>query len=147
MCSCTPGPSKTTAWYTIRSAACTAPNLTFRATSWNPCKKSFWSGFHCPPAHFLSFTEPPGTHGLINCEAVLWIRIRIGAWLDPDSMGSLDPDSQSGSGTWRAKNSQKNRKWWINFIFWRSGCSLLRSEGFFCRLYVLYKGVSKMQFL
>ncbi len=28
---------------------------------------------------------------------------------DPDSMGSLDPDSQSGSGSKRAKMAQKNR--------------------------------------
>jgi hypothetical protein len=30
--------------------------------------------------------------------------------LDPDSMGSLDPDSQSGSGSRREKMIHKNRK-------------------------------------
>ncbi len=65
-----------------------------------------------------------------------WLTVKpccgSGSGLDPDSMGSVDPDWQSGSGTWRAKITQKNRKWWINFIFWRSGCSLLRAEGFSC---------------
>jgi hypothetical protein len=47
---------------------------------------------------------------------VLWIPIRIGSrfGLDPDSIVSLDPDSQSGSRSRRAKITYKNRK---NFIF------------------------------
>jgi hypothetical protein len=46
---------------------------------------------------------------------------RIGSvfGLDPDSMGSLDPDldSQSGSVSKRDKMAQKNRKQLINFLF------------------------------
>ena len=36
---------------------------------------------------------------------------------------------ESGSGYNGAKFTQKNRKQFINFIFWSSGCSLLRAEG------------------
>jgi hypothetical protein len=32
-------------------------------------------------------------------------------------MGSMDPDPQSGSGSKRAKMTQRNRKHIINFIF------------------------------
>jgi hypothetical protein len=48
--------------------------------------------------------------------------------MDPDwiriTMESLDPDSQSGSGSRRAQMTYKNRKKLI--------CSLLRAEGFSC---------------
>jgi hypothetical protein len=46
-------------------------------------------------------------------------------------MGSLDPDkdSQSGSGSRRAKKAQKYRKQLIKVIFRSAGCSLLRAEG------------------
>ncbi len=57
-----------------------------------------------------------------------------------DSMGSLDPDSDSRSGSKRAKMALKNRKQLINFIFWSGGCSLLRAEDFSCSLDVLYGG-------
>jgi hypothetical protein len=70
---------------------------------------------------------------------------------DPDSMGSLDPelDSQSRSESRRAKMTEKKGKKLINFIFLSARCSLLRAEGFFCRLNVLYGGlgISKLQFL
>ncbi len=47
---------------------------------------------------------------------------------------NLVPDSQSGSGSRRAKMTNKHRKKLINFIVWSAGCSLLRAEGFFCSL-------------
>jgi hypothetical protein len=44
-----------------------------------------------------------------------------GIVVDPDSVGSLDPDpvtdSQSGSGSRRAKKTHKHRKKLINFMF------------------------------
>jgi hypothetical protein len=40
-----------------------------------------------------------------------------GSGSDPDSMGSLNPDSQSGSESRRAKVAHKNREKLINFIF------------------------------
>ncbi len=46
---------------------------------------------------------------------------------DPDSIGSVDPDSESGSGSRRAKITHKSVEW-----------PLLRAEGFFCNLDVLY---------
>ncbi len=42
--------------------------------------------------------------------------------------------------------TQKNRKQLINFIFWSSGCSLLRAEGFSCSLDVFYEGVGISKF-
>ncbi len=67
----------------------------------------------------------------------------------PDSMGSLDSDSQSGSRYRSSKMAQKSRKPSINFIFWSADCSLLRTEGFSCSLDVLYRGlvIIKLQFL
>jgi hypothetical protein len=55
----------------------------------------------------------------------------------------------SVSGSKRAKRPTKNLKKLINFIFWSAGCSLLRVEGFFCSLEVLYEGlgISKLQFM
>jgi hypothetical protein len=44
--------------------------------------------------------------------------------LDPDSMGSPDPASQSGSGSRRAKITHKNRKKIINLIFLSAVCSI-----------------------
>jgi hypothetical protein len=57
--------------------------------------------------------------------------------------------SGSGSGSKRTKMTHKNRKKWINFIFWSAGCSLLRAKGFSCSLTILYGGlgISKLQFL
>ncbi len=58
--------------------------------------------------------------------------LRIRDVLDADSMGPLDPDpdTQSGSGSRRAKMTHKNRKKLKNFIFkcWMfsfEGCILL----------------------
>ncbi len=49
----------------------------------------------------------------------------------------------------RAKMTYKNRKKYRIFMFWSAGCSLLRAEGFFCSVGVLYGGlgISKLQFL
>ncbi len=63
--------------------------------------------------------------------------IRIQRELDPYS----DPDSQSGSGSKRAKMTQKNVKLLTNFIFKSAGCSLLRTEGFSCSFDVLCGGL------
>jgi hypothetical protein len=67
--------------------------------------------------------------------------------LDPDP----DPHSNcgSGSGSWRAKMTHKNRKKSRIFMFLKTGCSLLRAEGFSCSLGVLCGGlgISKLQFL
>jgi hypothetical protein len=53
----------------------------------------------------------------------------------------VDPDSESGSGSRRAKMTQKSRKKLRNFMFGSAGCSLLRAEGFFCNLDDLYGGL------
>ncbi len=60
---------------------------------------------------------------------VLWIRIRIR--MDPDSMGTMIRIRIRNTEP-RGQIWQKNRKQLINFIFWKAGCSLFRSEGFFC---------------
>jgi hypothetical protein len=59
-----------------------------------------------------------------------------------------DPDpywiriqSVSGYGSRRAKMTLKSRKKSRNFMFLSAGCSLLRAEGFFCILDVLYGGL------
>ncbi len=57
----------------------------------------------------------------------------FGSGLDPDSMGSLDPDP--GEQKWPSKKEKSY------FIFWIAGCSLLRTEGFSCSLDVLYGGL------
>ncbi len=72
------------------------------------------------------------------------VAIRVfgsGSVLDPDSVRSVDPDdlySESGSGSMRAKMTQKNRKKIEKFDV---VCSLLRAEGFFCNLGVFYRGL------
>jgi hypothetical protein len=45
--------------------------------------------------------------------------------------------------------THKNRKKDRIFMFFSTGCSLLRAEGFSCSLGVLYRGleISKLQFL
>jgi hypothetical protein len=62
--------------------------------------------------------------------------------LDPD------PHPNCGSGSRRAKITPKNIKKYRIFIL-STGCSLLRADGFFCSLVVLYGGlgISKLQFL
>ncbi len=60
-----------------------------------------------------------------------WIRIPS----DPD------PYSKSGSGSRRARMTHKSRKLFRNSNFWSAGWSLLKAEGFFCNLDVLYGGL------
>jgi hypothetical protein len=60
---------------------------------------------------------------------------------DPDSIGSVDPDSESGSGSRRAKMTHKSRKKLKNLMFLSVGWPLLRAEGFFSNLDVLYRGL------
>jgi hypothetical protein len=71
-----------------------------------------------------------------------------GFGLDPDSIRPVDPDSESGSGSRRAKNYAKNRKKLRNFMFLSARCSLLKTKGFSCSLDVIYEGprISKLQF-
>ncbi len=47
----------------------------------------------------------------------------------------LDPDSIRP-----AKMTHKSSKKLRNFMLWSAGCSLLRDEGFFCSLEILYRG-------
>ncbi len=47
----------------------------------------------------------------------------------------------AASGSRRAKMAHRKRKKWRVFMFWSAGCSLLRDEGFSCRLCVLYGGL------
>ncbi len=75
-----------------------------------------------------------------------------GSELDPYSIGSVDPNpySESGSGSRRrAKMTHKSRKKLRNFMLWSAGCSLLRVGDFFCNLDVLYEGlgIGKLLFL
>ena len=71
------------------------------------------------------------------------------AWIRFD-FGQLDPDPhwEYGSVPRRPKKTQKNIKR-RNFMFYSAGCSLLRAEGFTCRLDVLYRGlwISKLEFV
>ncbi len=61
--------------------------------------------------------------------SVLWIKIRIR--MDPHWLWSAE------SGSRRAKNCQQKYKKWKNFMFWNTGCPLLRAEGFSWSLDVL----------
>ncbi len=61
-----------------------------------------------------------------------WIRIQLGQWI---RIWIRNPNSDPGGQTWRSK-IEKLR----NFTFWSAG-SLLRAEGFFCSLDVLYGGL------
>ncbi len=75
-------------------------------------------------------------------DSVFRIRIRI-------DFGRLDPDPhwECGAESSRTTRTHKNRKKFRNFFFWSAGCSLLRGEGFWCCLDVLYGGlgISKLQ--
>ncbi len=90
-----------------------------------------------------------GVH--IWVEAILLFLLReiqcIGSGLDPDSIRSVDPYPESGSR--RAKILTKIEKNWEISCFVSAGCSLLRAEGFFCSMDVLYGSlrIGKLQFL
>ncbi len=63
---------------------------------------------------------------------------------DPDSVSSVDPDPDPGGNM-----THKNRRKKIEIsCFCSAGYSLLRAEGFFCSLDVLYGGlgIGKLQF-
>jgi hypothetical protein len=61
-----------------------------------------------------------------------WIRIQSGQWIRI---------RKSGSGSRRAKMTHKSRKKLKNFMFSSVGWPLLRAEGFFSNLDVLYGGL------
>jgi hypothetical protein len=55
----------------------------------------------------------------------------------------VDPDSESGSGSRRVKMTHKSRKKLKDFMFSSVKWPLLRAEGFFSNLDVLYGGLGK----
>ncbi len=96
---------------------------------------------HCwkwplPFINLLNFSSMLDQTAIETCSAV-----------DPDP-ASLDSESQSWSGSRRAKNTHKNREKVNKFHFLNTGCSLLRAEGFSCGLDILYGGlgISKLHF-
>ncbi len=56
------------------------------------------------------------------------------------------PDPESGSGSRRPKITHKSRNFFFKFMFWSVGWPLLRAEGFFRNLNVLYggQGIAKL---
>jgi hypothetical protein len=62
------------------------------------------------------------------------------------SGSGLDPDS--GSGSRRGKMTHKSRKKFVKVHVLSVGWSLLRAEGFFCNLDILYggQGIGKLKF-
>jgi hypothetical protein len=88
----------------------------------------------------------PGSEILAYIE-ILGFLVFLLAWVSypdpyPDPHGSaLIWVAGSGSGSRRAKMTHKNRKKSRIFMFLRTGCSLLRAEGFSCSLGVLYVGL------
>jgi hypothetical protein len=112
-----------------------------------------WLGFYFLLLSFLLFV-------CILCKKIYLARLKnvalylcrrqcfgsgIGLGLGPDCQLS---GSTSGSGYRRTKTTHKNRKKLSNLMFWSVGCYLLRGEGFFCSLDVLYGGlgIGKLQF-
>jgi hypothetical protein len=77
-----------------------------------------------------------------------------GSVLDPYSIGSVDPDQESesvsGSGSRRAKMTHKSRQYFVKVHVFKCwiGWPLLRTEGFFYNLDILYGGlgIGKLQF-
>ncbi len=64
-----------------------------------------------------------------------------GSGLDPDSIGSVDPDPDSECGSRRAKKVHKSKFFFLKFMFSSVGWPLLIAEGFFCNFDVLYGGL------
>jgi hypothetical protein len=60
---------------------------------------------------------------------------------DPDLIRSVDPDTESGSGSRRAKMSHKNGKNLEISCFELLDFLFLSAEGFFCSLDFLYGGL------
>ncbi len=123
-----------------------------------------------PPLSGLIRSIRQKMHFLRSCELELQIRARENfpqTWLhshqtrpSPPRVQLPAPERQccgsgfnqvsgSGSGSRRAKMTQKSWKNVKNFMFWNAGCSLSRAECFFCNLDVLYGGleISKLLFL
>jgi hypothetical protein len=95
-------------------------------------------GGHLVPAVAAATHTQTNHRYLVNTLNQGW---RSGSGLDPDSIGSVDPDSESGSGSKRAKMTHKSRIFFFNFMFRSVGWPLLRADGFFCNLDVLYGGL------
>ncbi len=71
---------------------------------------------------------------------------RSGSVLDPYSIGSVDPDPYSESGSRRAKVTHKSRKKLVKVHVLK--CWMASYEGFFYNLDILYGGlgIGKLQF-
>ncbi len=72
-----------------------------------------------------------------------WIRINLSCWIWI-RIQYADPDPDPGG-----QNAPQKKKKVKNVMFWIAGCSLLRAEGFFSSLGVLYRGlgISNLPFL
>ncbi len=74
-----------------------------------------------------------------------WIRIQSGQWIRIPIGSGFNQVSGSGSvfgiRIQEGKNDPQKKKKFRNLMFWSVGCSLLRAEGFFCYLEVLYGGL------
>ncbi len=83
-----------------------------------------------------------GHHSLFLSQEVHVCGAVCGSGSDPDSIGSVDPDSESGSGSRsrRAKMTHKSRNSCFEVL---EGLFFLRAEGVFCNLDVLYGGLGK----
>ncbi len=71
-----------------------------------------------------------------------WIRIQSGQWI---RIRIRNPDPDPGGQKWPTKEEKNLYK----FMYWSVGWPLLRAEGFFCNLDILYGGlgIGKLQFL
>ncbi len=78
---------------------------------------------------FVDNTDDISNRGIFRFPANESLRSRVS---DPDSLRSLDPVSLFGI------REGLNDPLCRNFMFWSAGCFLLRAEGFFCNLNVLY---------
>ncbi len=112
--------------------------------------------FDCPKrdSHAVHYIQKSGERGvctLVVC-SLATVTSCIQCFRSGSGSGSaLILVAGSGSGSRRAKMTHKNRKKSRIFMFLSTGtgCSLLRAEGFSCRLGLLYGGlgISKLQFL
>jgi hypothetical protein len=130
---------------------------------WRNCKKE-----HCRSLSWFTCTDLLDTNSAVGSSGhsgnsshivsaifstvqctLYHLEIRTGSvpiWIRSGSGFSGIPRSVSGSGSrfQRTKLAQENRKQFITFIFWSSGCSFLRAEGFSCSFHVLYEGLGKV---
>jgi hypothetical protein len=129
-------------------------NNNFSSCFLNQFESSIFLEFETPGARDTGSIPTTLVEGGRQGEGPSWLGNQgcgSGSQLDPDSIGSVDSDpyTESGSGSRRAKITHKSRKYLRNFMFWSAGCSFLRPEGFFCNLDVLYGGLGmgKLLFL